>query len=86
MAKNRGQFQKGLSLGTFLKRFGTEERCEAALFRWRWPPGFLCPGCGQACGYHMLRTRKLLQCKHCRHQTSLTAGTIFAHSKLPLTT
>jgi hypothetical protein len=27
----------------------------------------------------------LLQCRHCRHQTSLTAGTVFAYSKLPLT-
>jgi hypothetical protein len=33
-----------------------------------------------------LRTRKLMQCQQCRHRTSLTAGTIFAYSKLPLTT
>jgi hypothetical protein len=32
-----------------------------------------------------VKTRGLLQCKHCRHQTSLTAGTVFAYSKLPLT-
>jgi hypothetical protein len=33
-----------------------------------------------------LRTRALLQCRHCHHQTSLTAGTIFEATKLPLTT
>lgn len=26
-----------------------------------------------------------MQCRHCRHQSSLTAGTVFAYSKLPLT-
>ena len=86
MAKNRVQFQKGLSLARFLKNFGTEEQCAQALFRWRWPRGFVCPGCGHRHGLVRLRTRKLLQCKHCRHQTSLTAGTLFAHSKLPLST
>ena len=30
-------------------------------------------------------TRGLLQCKRCRHQTSLIAGTVLAYSKLPLT-
>jgi len=86
MAKNRIQFQKGLSLTKFLKRFGTEGQCAEALARWRWPGGFVCPACGARQGYVRLRTRKLFQCKHCRHQTSLTAGTLFAHSKLPLTT
>ena len=33
-----------------------------------------------------LRTRALLQCRHCHHQASLTAGTIFEATKLPLTT
>jgi hypothetical protein len=28
----------------------------------------------------------LLQCRHCHHQTSLTAGTIVAATKPPLTT
>lgn len=86
MAKNPVQFQKGLSLAAFLKDFGTEEACAEALFRWRWPHGFVCPACGHTDGFVQLRTRKLLQCKHCRHQASLTAGTIFGHSKLPLTT
>ena len=53
---------------------------------WRWPQEFVCPACGQAESYSDLKTRGLLQCKHCRHQTSLRAGTVFAYSKLPLTT
>jgi transposase-like protein len=85
MAKNHVQFQKGLSLPAFRASYGSEAPCAEALFAWRWPKGFVCPACGHAEGYSEVRTRGLLQCKHCRHQASVTAGTIFAHSKLPLT-
>jgi transposase-like protein len=85
MAKNRVQFQKGLSLPEFQAAYGTEAQCAEQLFAWRWPNGFVCPECGHADGYTEIKTRELLQCKHCRHQTSLTAGTVFAYSKLPLT-
>jgi transposase-like protein len=86
MAKNQVQFQKGLSLPEFFAAYGTEAQCAETLFRWRWPQGFVCPECGHAEGYCDVKTRGLLQCKHCRHQASLTAGTVFAYSKLPLTT
>ena len=86
MPKNQVQFQKGLSLPEFIAAYGTEAQCAETLFRWRWPQGFVCPECGHAEGYCDVKTRGLLQCKHCRHQTSLTAGTVFAYSKLPLTT
>lgn len=33
---------------------------------------------------HPLKGRRLIQCYGCRRQTSVTAGTIFAGSKLPL--
>ena len=85
MSKNRVQFQKGLSLPDFFAAYGSEAQCAEALFTWRWPHGFVCPECGHAKGYTTIQTRGLLQCKHCRHQTSLTAGTVFAASKLPLT-
>jgi transposase-like protein len=86
MSKNRVQFQKGLSLPDFFSAYGSEAQCAETLFKWRWPLGFVCPECGHGEGYTTIQTRGLLQCKHCRHQTSLTAGTVFAYSKLPLTT
>lgn len=85
MAKNPVQFQKGLSLLEFVASYGREEQCAAALSAWRWPHGVVCPECGHTEGYGTIATRGLLQCRHCRHQTSLTAGTVFASSKLSLT-
>jgi len=84
MQQNPIQFQKGLSLTSFLRQFGTEEQCAAAVFRWRWPRGFVCPQCGHA-KHCALRSRELYQCNHCHHQASLTSDTIFANTKLPLT-
>jgi ribosomal protein L37AE/L43A len=86
MAQNPIQFQKSLSLRDFLKEYGTEEQCEQKLEQWRWPLGFICPSCGRQHESVHLRTRALWQCRHCHHQASLTAGTIFEATKLPLTT
>jgi transposase-like protein len=72
-----------MSLAEFVQRFGAEEQCEQALFEWRWPQGFRCPGCGYG-GACWLERRKVLQCHRCHRQTSLTSGTIFAATKLPL--
>ena len=39
MARSGIQFQKGLSLPEFQRLYGTEEQCEAALEKARWPDG-----------------------------------------------
>jgi transposase-like protein len=79
------QFQKGLSEAEFEQQYGTEAACREALFRWRWPEGFECPACGER-RHSAIRSRQLFQCSACRRQTSLTAGTIFAATKVPLRT
>jgi DNA-directed RNA polymerase subunit RPC12/RpoP/transposase-like protein len=84
MAKNRVQFQKGLSWVQFRERYGTVEQCADALARSRWPRGFECPECGSR-RFHLLKCRALYQCAECHRQTSITAGTVFACTKLPLT-
>jgi len=85
MARNKVQFQKGMSLTEFLQHYGTEDQCFDALYKWRWPNGFQCPSCGHDKGCQ-LTNRKLQQCNRCHHQTSITAGTILESTKLPLTT
>ena len=85
MPINKIQFQPGLSLPAFFDEFGAEAQCEAALEKARWPGGFICPDCGER--RHSLVHRdgqRLWQCSACRKQTSLTAGTIFESTRLPL--
>ncbi|MBF0353508.1 MAG: IS1595 family transposase [SAR324 cluster bacterium] len=84
MAKNKVQFQKGLSISDFLSSYGTEDQCRVAVFSWRWPKEFACPECGWN-HYCEIKGRKVLQCNRCHHQTSLIAGTIFQDTKLGLT-
>ena len=86
MAMNRIQFQPGMSVPQFIDLYGTEEKCEAALEAARWPEGFRCPRCGQKeHGLVYGRRHKRYQCRKCRHQTTLTAGTVMEATKLPLT-
>jgi len=85
MPINKVQFQPGLSLPDFFAQFGTDAQCEAALERARWPSHFICPDCGGHRHSLVHRGRqKLWQCSACRKQTSLTAGTIFESTRLPL--
>lgn len=85
MARNRVQFQKGMSLSGFLTHYGTEDQCHAALVAWRWPKGFVCPHCDGR-GHSFCAPRRQFQCSACRRQTSVRAGTVFQASKLPLRT
>jgi transposase-like protein len=86
MTVNRIQFQPGMSLSQFLELYGTEEQCEAALEQTRWPDGFRCHRCGeQVYGLVYGRRQRRYQCRSCRHQTTVTAGTIMKATKLPLT-
>ena len=83
--KNKIQFQKGYSLKDLLDNYGTEAQCWDALFLWRWPEGYVCEECGSR-RYCFLKNRGLFQCNLCHHQKSLISGSIFASTKLPLTT
>lgn len=85
MARNKVQFQKGLSEARFDELYGTEGLCREAVFGWRWPEGFVCPGCGGG-AFCLVKSRNLYQCAGCRRQTSLIAGTIFAATKVGLRT
>ena len=74
---------KAISLPQFERRFRTESACQKHLFRLRWPEGFICPNCGHK-HYYELPKRHLYQCKSCKHQTSVTAGTVMHRSRTAL--
>jgi transposase-like protein len=65
-------------------KFASEEACHQYLAACRWPDGFVCPQCGQQRAYELGNQRRW-QCVACRHQVSLTAGTVLHNTKTPLT-
>lgn len=85
MPTNQIQFQRGMPMPEFFGRYGSEAQCAQELAQIRWPCGFRCPRCGVAEHYRVRQGGRLLfQCQACRHQASLTAGTMMDSSKLPL--
>ena len=72
-----------MSYFEFQELFPTEDACYTHLQKLRWPDGFQCPECGHGKAY-FIRKRKVFQCEQCRHQTSLTANTIFHKTHTPL--
>jgi transposase-like protein len=71
------------SLAEFQDRFASEADCRRYLVACRWPDGFRCPRCGEPDAYE-LAGRELLQCRSCRHQASVTAGTVLHRTHVPL--
>lgn len=71
-----------LTFEEFLDWFPTEDDCVAYLEWVRWPAGFVCRECGS--GEAWRTGRGLWHCRDCGHQSSLTAGTVFADTRKPL--
>jgi transposase-like protein len=71
------------ALMEFETRFSTEENCSSYLFKLRWPDGFCCPRCEGRKGWPIRSS--LVQCGTCGYQASVTSGTIFQDSRMPLT-
>jgi hypothetical protein len=72
------------NLREFQQRFADDPSCLAYLSEKRWPNGFRCSRCDSA-NATLLSTRRVWQCRSCRRQTSLTAGTALHRTRLPLT-
>jgi len=74
---------KPMTLRQFRRKFRTERDCLRYLIKRKWPDGFRCPRCGHDRAY-LIQSRNSYQCTHCRHQTSVTAHTIFHKTRKPL--
>jgi len=72
------------SLIAFERRFPDDAACAAYLFSLRWPEGFRCPGCGHDQAWSLRTKAWTYECRACRRQTSVTAGTVLHGSKLAL--
>jgi len=73
------------SLPEFQRLFPDEAACASYLERSRWKDGFVCPNC-HASGdpYRFTNRSGILRCRHCQHNTYLTAGTVMERSHTPL--
>ena len=67
----------------FQRQFPDDVACRAYLFASRWPDGFRCPACGSDKATELPK-RLLWQCVACRHQVSVTAGTVLHKTRTPL--
>ncbi len=61
-----------------------EQECRDYLCQLRWPAGVECPRCSEQSRLLWLTSRSKWHCYGCRYQFSLTAGTVFHSSHLPV--
>jgi transposase-like protein len=66
-----------------MDKFGSEDKCREYLESLRWPEGPMCPRCKNTSVSQIVKRNKY-DCNDCRYQFSVTAGTIFNDSHLPL--
>jgi len=71
------------TLAEFQRRFSTADACRRYLIESRWPDGYRCPRCKHAEAYPVARG-VLLQCRACRYQVSVTAGTVMHRTRVAL--
>jgi transposase-like protein len=70
----------------FQKEFSSEEKCREYLEQQRWSGTPACPFCGSI-NVHRFPNGKIFKCreKGCRNKFSVTVGTIYENTKIPLT-
>jgi transposase-like protein len=77
-------FAQEMDLPTLVEQYGSEDKCRAYLEAVRWPKGVRCPRCDASKGISRIAKRGQFECDSCGYQFSVTAGTIFHDSHLPL--
>lgn len=77
-----------MSADLFAPHFHDADKARAYLEALRWPNGPVCPHCGVEGEHYALKGAAhrpgLMKCKDCRKQFSVTVGTVFEKSKIPL--
>ena len=76
-------FSKFNSIYELTSYFNSEDKCRKTIFESRWDKNdVICPFCGQ---HHCVsRTDGRFHCSHCKANFSVTVGTIFENTKIPL--
>jgi transposase-like protein len=78
-----GAILMDMNLLTLARAFDSDNKCREYLEELAWPNGVKCPRCGSD-KISRIEKRHQFDCDSCRYQFSVTAGTIFHDSHLPL--
>jgi hypothetical protein len=70
-----------MNILTFLKDFGTEEKCKAHFKEQRERSGIICKHCNST-SHYWLSSKEQWQCKSCKFRTTLKSGSIMHESKM----
>lgn len=81
-----------INVSALAKHFSDEDTARELLESWRWPNGVACPHCGGTEPYKLTpkATSKrpgrkgLYKCRACRKQFTVTVGTVFEDSRIPI--
>jgi transposase-like protein len=73
-----------MDLISLFEKFGNDEKCRMYLEKLRWPEGVRCTHCGSE-KISRIYKRNQFACDSCQYHFSVTAGSIFHDSHLPLT-
>src|SRR5215204_1333758 len=76
------------NLKDLLKTFSSDQICREFLEKQRWKGKPVCPFCGSMDGAYTLNDGKTYKCKEklCHKKYTVTVGTIFENTKVPLST
>jgi len=77
------RMKQEINLITLIERYHNEDKCRAYLEELRFPDGVACPRCGST-SISRVQKPRVFDCNSCRYQFSVTSGTIFHDSHLPL--
>jgi transposase-like protein len=72
-----------MNLVDLIDGYGDDSACREYLEQLRWPHGVECPRC-ECASVSRIVERNQYDCNSCRYQFSVTAGTLFHDSHLPL--
>jgi len=74
---------KNMNIMKLVDNFHSEDACREALEGLRWPDSVTCPRC-QSKSISRVEKHHIFDCNSCRYQFSVTSGTIFHDTHLPL--
>jgi len=82
-AQKKAAQKSDMDLMKLIAKFDTDEKCRITLEKMRWPDGVRCIRCGSDKISRNYK-RNQFECTPCGYHFSVTAGTIFHDSHLPL--